>query len=172
MIFSILTFIAICLSLLIKDRTKSLHVYSISCICESLYCITVGALTGTFLGIINFIRTYLFSCREIFSKKAYFSLFLFFEFVVFLNFIITYDGTISLLPTMASIIGIYCLWVPHTKYLKFSSLIKGMFYAVYYAYYGGWFLVWGYTVVFLFSFYILIKDERKKSFLQIIKLRR
>ena len=87
MIFSILTFIAICLSLLIKDRIKSLHVYSIGCICESLYCITVGALTGTFLGIINFIRTYLFSCREIFSKKAYFSLFLFFEFVVFFNFI-------------------------------------------------------------------------------------
>ena len=71
---------------------------------------------------------------------------------------------------MASIIGVYCLWVPHAKYLKFSSLIKGMFYAVYYAYYDGWFLVWGYTVVFLFSFYILIKDEERKVFYKLLNL--
>ena len=83
MIFSILTFIAICLSLLIKDRIKSLHVYSISCICESLYCITVGALTGTFLGIINFIRTYLFSCREILVKKLIFHYFYFLNLLFF-----------------------------------------------------------------------------------------
>lgn len=169
-LFSAITFITICLSVLIKNRKKALQVYSISCLCESLYCITLGALTGTFLGVINFIRTYLFANREIFSKKAYFMLFLFFEFIVIFNCVITFDGLISLFPTMASIIGVYCLWVPDVKYLKISSLIKGLFYAVYYIYYNSVILVWGYMVVFLFSSYALIKCnlKSKNSFLKLI----
>lgn len=173
LIFSVLTFVTICLSVFIKNRKEALNVYAISCLCESLYCMTVGALTGTFLGVINFIRTYLFANKDIFSKKAYFVLFLFFEFLVIFNCVITFDGLISLFPTMASIIGVYCLWVPDVKYLKISSLIKGLFYSVYYVYYDSWILVWGYMVVFLFSSYALIKCNlnSKSNFLKLIGIK-
>ena len=71
MIFSVLAFIAVIVSICIKDRKKSLCVQSINCICEAIYDFIVSAFTGAVLSIINFKRTCLFINQDKFSKKIY-----------------------------------------------------------------------------------------------------
>ena len=58
MIFSILAFIALIVSICIKERKKSLIVQSINCLFEAIYDFIIYAYTGAILSIINFIRTY------------------------------------------------------------------------------------------------------------------
>ena len=71
MIFSILAFIALVISICIKERKKSLIIQSINCLFESIYDFIIYAYTGAILSIINFIRTFLFINKEKFSKKLY-----------------------------------------------------------------------------------------------------
>ena len=53
MIFSILAFIALILSICIKDRKKSLFVQSLNCLFEAINAFIINAFTGAFLSIIN-----------------------------------------------------------------------------------------------------------------------
>ena len=50
---SILDFIALILSICIKDRKKSLLIQSLNCILEAIYSFLISAFTGAFLSIIN-----------------------------------------------------------------------------------------------------------------------
>ena len=67
MIFSVLAFIAVIVSICIKDIKKSLVVQSLNCICEAIYDFIISAFTGSVLSIINFIRTCLFINKDKFS---------------------------------------------------------------------------------------------------------
>lgn len=60
MLFSIFAFIAVCVSICIKDRKKSLCVQSLNCFFESIYDFIIKAYTGAILSIINLIRTFIF----------------------------------------------------------------------------------------------------------------
>ena len=60
MIFSILAFIAVCVSICINDRKKSLYVQSLNCFFEAIYDYIIKAYTGAILSIINLIRTFIF----------------------------------------------------------------------------------------------------------------
>ena len=53
MVFSVLAFIAVIVSICIKDRRKSLCVQSINCICEAIYDFIIYAFTGAVLSIYN-----------------------------------------------------------------------------------------------------------------------
>ena len=56
MIFSILAFITLIISICIKDRKRSLCVQSLNCLFEAIYNFIISAFTGAFLSIINLIR--------------------------------------------------------------------------------------------------------------------
>ena len=60
MIFSILAFVALIISICIKERKKSLSIQSLNCLFEAIYDFIISAYTGAVLSIINFIRTFLF----------------------------------------------------------------------------------------------------------------
>ncbi len=49
MVFSVLAFIAIVISICIPERKKSLGVQSLNCLCEELYDYTISAYTGAVL---------------------------------------------------------------------------------------------------------------------------
>ena len=110
MIFSVLAFIAVIVSICIKDRKKSLVVQSLNCICEAIYDFIISAFTGAVLSIINFIRTCLFINKDKFSKKIYLLILILFESLIAINCIFTWNGLISLLPTIGSMLRAYCLW--------------------------------------------------------------
>lgn len=162
MIFSILAFIALFISICIKERKKSLIIQSFNCLFESIYDFLVHAYTGAYLSIINFIRTLFFINKEKFSKKIYLFLLFLFEAIIIINCGLTYQGYISLLPTIGSMIRVYCLWQTNMKLVRISGLTTGVLYGTYYLYYQGWFLVFGDILLIIISLLSIYKYDIKK----------
>lgn len=163
MIFSILAFIALIISISIKDRKKSLIVQSLNCLFESIYSFLVNAYTGGFLSIINFIRTFIFIQSEKINKKVYLLILLIFETIIIVNCVYTWNGYISLLPTIGSIIRTYCLWQTNMKLVRISGITSGILYGIYYLYYQSWFIVMGEIILFFTSIISIYKNDRKKN---------
>lgn len=164
MIFSILAFGALILSICIKNRKKSLGVQSLNCLFEAIYAFIINAFTGAILSIINFIRTFIFLQSEKISKRVYMLILIIFESIIVINCIYTWNGTISLLPTIGSIIRTYCLWQSNMKLVRISGITTGVFYGLYYSYYQSWFIVMGDILLLIISvinIYKYDKGERK-----------
>lgn len=163
MIFSILSFIFLFISICTKDRDKSLKIQSINCIFESLYALSISAYTASLLGFVNFIRSVLFICKNKFEKFGYFILLFVFETVIILNCIITWNGIISLFPTFGSFIRTFCLWQSNMKYVRLSAIVSSISFATYYIYHNGWFMAMGYILLFMISFYSVCKNDLIKN---------
>ena len=163
MIFSILAFMALILSICIKDRKKSLGVQSLNCLFEAIYSFIINAFTGAFLSIINFIRTYIFMQSEKIKRKIYVFVLIIFESIILLNCIYTWNGMISLLPTIGSIIRTYCLWQSNMKLVRISGITTGILYGLYYLYYQSWFIVAGDIILLFTSIISIYKYDIKKK---------
>ncbi len=85
MIFSILAFVALIISICIKERKKSLVVQSINCLLEAIYNFIISAYTGAVLSVINFIRTFLFINKGKFNKIIYLVILFVFEGGIIIN---------------------------------------------------------------------------------------
>jgi len=161
MIFSILAFVALFVSICIKDRKKSLYVQSLNCFLEAVYDFIISAFTGAILSIINLIRTFIFINKERFSKLIYLIILLFFEGIIIINCYFSWAGWISLLPTIGSIIRTYCLWQSDMKLIRISGITTGIFYGSYYIYYKSWFMVLGDLILLLIGMYEVYKHDIK-----------
>lgn len=162
MIFSILAFITLIISICIKDRKKSLCVQSLNCLFEAIYNFIISAFTGAFLSIINLIRSFLFINKKKFSKRVYLIMLIIFESIIIINCLYTWQGIISLLPTIGSIIRTYCLWQSNMKLVRISGITTGLLYGSYYIYYSSWFMVLGDVVLLVTGIYVLLKNDIKR----------
>ena len=163
MIFSILAFITLIISICIKDRKKSLCVQSLNCLFEAIYNFIISAFTGAFLSIINLIRSFLFINKKKFSKRVYLIMLIIFESIIIINCLYTWQGFISLLPTIGSIIRTYCLWQSNMKLVRISGITTGLLYGSYYIYYSSWFMVLGDVVLLVTGIYVLLKNDIKRG---------
>ncbi len=166
MIFSVLAFIALVLSICIKERKKSLGIQSLNCLFEAIYSFIIQAFTGAFLSIINFIRTFIFMQSEKISKKVYILILLLFEGIIIANCVYTWNGFISILPTIGSIIRTYCLWQSNMKVVRISGITTGILYGLYYWYYQSWFIVMGDIILLITSMISIYKNDVKKEILE------
>lgn len=162
MIFSILAFVALIISICIKERKKSLSIQSLNCLFEAIYDFIISAYTGAVLSIINFIRTFLFINKEKFSKRIYIMILFLFKGIIIANCILTWGGLISLLPTIGSIIRTYCLWQSNMKLVRISGITTGILYGLYYVYYQSWFMVLGDLILLITGIYAVYKNDVKK----------
>lgn len=162
MIFSILAFIALIVSICIKERKKSLAIQSINCLFEAIYDFIIHAYTGAILSIINFIRTFLFINKGKFSRNVYLLILFLFEIIIVINCMLTWNGYISLLPTIGSIIRTYCLWQSNMKLVRISGITTGVLYGSYYIYYNSWYMVLGDFILLITGIYALWKNDIKK----------
>lgn len=163
MIFSILAFVALVLSICIKNRKKSLCVQSLNCLFEAIYSFIIHAFTGAFLSVINFIRTFIFIQSEKISKKMYVFILIIFESIIIINCICTWNGPISILPTIGSIIRTYCLWQTNMKLVRISGITTGILYGLYYAYYQSWFIVIGDIILLITGMVSAYQNDIKKK---------
>lgn len=163
MIFSILAFLAVCTSICIKDRKKSLYVQSLNCFFEAIYDFIINAFTGAVLSIINLIRTFIFIQKDKINKVIYLIVLFLFEGVIIINCAFTWNGYISLLPTIGSMIRSYCLWQSDMKLVRISGITTGILYGLYYTYYKSWFLVLGYIILLTIGIISVCKNDVKKK---------
>lgn len=163
MIFSILAFIALFISICIKDRKKSLYIQSLNCFFEAIYDCIISAFTGAILSIINLARTFIFINKEKISKLTYFISLIFFEAIIIINCYFSWANWVSLLPTIGSIIRTYCLWQSDMKLVRISGITTGIFYGSYYIYYKSWFMVLGDLILLVIGVYEVYKNDIKKQ---------
>lgn len=161
MIFSILAFLALVISICIKERKKSLCVQSLNCLFEAVYDFIISAYTGAVLSIINFIRTFIFINKNKINKKIYLFILIFFEGIIIINCLLTWNGLISLLPTIGSIIRTYCLWQSNMRLVRISGITTGIFYGIYYIFYQSWFMVLGDLILLVVGIYAVYKNDLK-----------
>ena len=161
MIFSVLAFIALWISIYIKDRKKSLYVQALNCLFESIYCFTISAFTGAVLSIINIIRTIIFSYSEKLKKVIYMFILFIFETIIVVNCVYTWQGIISLLPTIGSMFRTFALWQTNMKIVRISGLTTSIFYGLYYLIYQSWFMVLGDLVLLIISIFSIYKYDIK-----------
>ena len=161
MIFSILAFLALVISICIKERKKSLCVQSLNCLFEAVYDFIISAYTGAVLSIINFIRTFIFINKNKINKRIYFFILIFFEGIIVINCVLTWNGLISLLPTIGSIIRTYCLWQSKMRLVRISGITTGIFYGIYYIFYQSWFMVLGDLILLVVGIYAVYKNDLK-----------
>lgn len=161
MIFSILAVLTLVISICIKERKKSLFVQSLSCLLEAVYDFIISAYTAAMLSLMNFIRTFIFINKNRFSKIIYRFILIFFEGIIIVNCIFTWKGTISLLPTIGSIIRTYCLWQSNMKLVRISGITTGIFYGTYYIFYQSWFMVLGDLILLVVGIYTVYKNDLK-----------
>lgn len=159
MIFSVLAVIALVISICIKERKKSLFVQSLSCLLEAIYDFVITAYTGALLNILNFIRTFIFINKSKFNKIKYLMVLFFFETIIIINCIFTWAGTISLLPTIGSIIRTYCLWQSDMRLVRISGITTGLTYGAYYIFYGSKFMVLGELALLIVGVYAVLKND-------------
>lgn len=79
-----------------------------------------------------------------------------------INCIFSYQSAISLLPTIGTMIRIYCLWQENMTLVRISGLTTGVTYGLYYVYYNSWFLVLGDIILFIVSILSIYKYDLKK----------
>ena len=161
MIFSILAFLALVISICIKERKKSLCVQSLNCLFEAVYDFIISAYTGAVLSIINFIRTFIFINKNKINKRIYLFILIFFEGIIIINCVLTWNGLISLLPTIGSIIRTYCLWQSNMRLVRISGITTGIFYGTYYIFYQSWFMVLGDLILLVVGIYAVYKNDLK-----------
>ena len=161
MIFSILALLALCVSISIKNRKKSLYVQSLNCLFEAIYDFIISAFTGAILSIINLIRTFIFINKNRFNKVVYLIILFLFEGIIIVNCYFSWAGWISLLPTIGSIIRTYCLWQSNMKLVRISGITTGIFYGSYYVYYHSWFMVGGDFILLITAIRALLKNDIK-----------
>lgn len=161
MAFSILAFAALIISICIKNRKKSLFVQSLNCLFEAIYDFIISAYTGAILSIINFIRTFIFINKDKINKKLYLLVLFIFESIIIANCIFTWNGYISLLPTIGSVIRTYCLWQSNMKLVRISGITTGIFYGIYYIYYQSPLMVMGDLLLLLVGLYSVYKNDIK-----------
>lgn len=161
MIFSILAFLALVISICIKERKKSLCVQSLNCFFEAVYDFIISAYTGAVLSIINFIRTFIFINKNKINKRIYLFILIFFEGIIIVNCLLTWNGLISLLPTIGSIIRTYCLWQSNMRLVRISGITTGIFYGTYYIFYQSWFMVLGDLILLVVGIYAVYKNDLK-----------
>ena len=162
MIFSVLAFITLIISICIKDRKRSLCVQSLNCLFEAIYNFIISAFTGAFLSIINLIRSFLFINKKKFSKRVYLIMLIIFESIIIINCLYTWQGIISLLPTIGSIIRTYCLWQSNMKLVRISGITTGFLYGSYYFYFSSWFIILGDVILLITVIYVLLKNDIKR----------
>ena len=163
MIFSILAFVTLIISICITERKKALIVQSINYLFEALYAFVINAYTGAILGMINFIRSFFFLNKEKFNETSYLFLLFIFESIIIINCIFTWNGYISLLPTTGSIIRTYCIWQTNMKLYRISIILSSILFGLYYAYYDGWIMVLGNLLLLITGIYAMWKNDMKKE---------
>lgn len=163
MVFSVLAFAALILSICLKKRKRALIVQAFECLFSALYAFYISAITAGVIEIINAIRTTIFINKKKFSKGIYLGILLFFEIIIAVNCYFSWAGYISLLPTISSMIRTYCLWQSKMKWVRFSGITTGLLYGIYYIYYQGWFMVLGFGILLLVSLYEVYTKDLKKE---------
>lgn len=136
-IFTIIMYGLLAISYYAKDRKTILILSFLSLIANALAYVLLDAYTGLAMCVIAFFRNIVFLIderkngkRDSITKKDIGWLILFYLLMI-ISTIFTYDGYLSLLSVVATMIYTYSVWQKRTNVYKFLGIPVGVFWVLY-----------------------------------------
>ena len=124
-----------------KDRRKILFFAVIECFLHAIHYFLLGALTGAFLNIIGMARSgsFIYKDKNKFMKTN--TLLYVFLGIYIVNAIFTWEGFITLLPTIGSMIICITAWQNNTKNIRRYAVVVQILWLIYGIYCGSYIVV-------------------------------
>ena len=136
-VFTIIMYLMLGVSYYAKDRKKILILSFLSLIANAIAYILLEAYTGLAMCIVAFIRNIVFMIdenrngkRDKISKKDIIYLIIF-NVLIIVSTIFTYEGLLSLLSVIATMLYTYSVWQKKTNVYKFLGIPIGILWVLY-----------------------------------------
>lgn len=115
----------------LKDKVKILVLCLIYCIFYGIHYLLLGAITGSFMNLVSFLRNYWFY-RNSKNKKENSKVVLYVLFLISSVFcIISYNDVFSLVSLTASLLSTYSIWQDNVKIYKILSMPVSICFIIY-----------------------------------------
>lgn len=129
-IFAIIYYIMFAITYYMKNKKTILVLGVISIFIHSISYALLGGWTAVAMGIVAVIRNIIFIYEEKKNKKNIFILYTLFL-ITIVSGIFTYDGIISILPVLGTILYTYSIWQSNVKQYKLIGFITDVFLVIY-----------------------------------------
>jgi hypothetical protein len=162
-IFGLISFVFGGLAMMTNKKRNVIHCNTVANFASSMQYACLGAFTGALSLIVIIIRNVTFSKYKS-NKIPVIYLILVIIFAIITS-IISYDGLISILPSLAVCIFSYGIWQHNIKKIKIINIlvsIIGIIYDIHYMAYVTAFAQGTYIVIGLFSYFEYIKARRHR----------
>ena len=130
-VFSALAFAMLVISFYNKKKSKMLAFQVADSLFDGIHFCLLGAFSGGIINFVGMLRSIVFLKKEKHSWLNSIYVFLLFIVLYILICLITYDGIISLLPTIGVIIFASALWFGTPKTIRFMGVIASVFWLSY-----------------------------------------
>ena len=115
----------------LKDKVKILILCLVYCIFYGIHYLLLGAITGSLMNLISFLRNLCFYRNSKKSKKNS-KVVLYVLFLITCFFcIISYDDVFSLISLTASLLSTYSIWQDNVKIYKFLAIPVSICFIIY-----------------------------------------
>lgn len=156
---SVVVLLLIIVSICVKRRKLSIVIQGASCGLQLLYDLLIGAFTAAIAEAIDVVRSTLFVYREKFGRIVYFAMLVIFEAIIVISCVLTWDGWISLLPTIGGMVRTYAAWQPRMGPIRLAGVLTGILYVPYFIYYDSLIMALGYAILLLVGLYEVFKHR-------------
>ena len=169
-IVMILAFLIMTSSFWCKKREKILKLQIISSILFVLQYVLLQAWTGAVLNAISIGRAFVFRKKgQSYDKEKgginWNSNWILYAFVTvfIISSIITWDGWVSILPLMATLVYTFGMWADKPQYIRLSANVASVFWVSYNLFMGGYAGCFTECILFTSNTIALVKNKDKKN---------
>lgn len=156
-------FVVYALSFWQKDRRKILLLEVGECLLYSIHYFLLGAMTGGYINIIGMARSGSFIYKD---KNKFMStnvLPTIFLILYVLNAILTWEGYITLFPTIGSMLLCVAIWQHNTKNIRKTGLIVQILWLIYSIFVGSYVVVVTEIILIISTIFAIIKLDILKN---------
>lgn len=162
-IIGLIAFGAYALSFWQKDRRKILLLEVMECFLHAIHYFMLGAMTGGFLNIIGMARSGSFIYKDKNKFMKTYTLPAIFLLVYVINAALTWQGFITILPTVGSMIICITIWQHNTKNIRRYGVIVQILWLIYGIYLGSYVVVASEIVLIISTIWAIVKLDIKQK---------
>lgn len=158
-IFGVGVLALIILSICVKRRKLSVAIQGSGCALQLIYDLLIGATTAAITELVDVIRSAIFVYRSKFGNLIYLLILIAFELFIVGNCIVTWEGWLSLLPTIGAMTRTYAAWQPRMGPIRIAGVITGALYIPYFVGHNAPIMAIGYAILMLVGISEIIKHR-------------
>lgn len=150
-----------------KDRRKILLLVVAECFLHAIHYFMLGALTGAFINIIGMARSGSFIYKDKNKFMKTFTLPVIFLVIYVINAILTWEGFITVLPTLGSMIVCVTTWQNNTKNIRRYGVVVQILWLAYAIYLGSYMVIVSEIILIISTIWSIINldiKQRKPSY--------